>query len=87
MKHLQSLYILVLMALVTTFITTPIVMAIYKPTRKQVAYKHKKIQRDKPHELRIVTCVHGSRNIPSMINLIEASRGVGKYALRLYIMT
>jgi len=53
-------------------------MAIYKPTRKQVPYKHRKIQRDKPDELRIVACVHGSRNIPTMINLIEASRGVGK---------
>lgn len=82
----ETFAILVLMALVTTFITTPIVMVIYKPARKQVPYKHRKIQRDKPDELRIVACVHGSRNIPAMINLIEASRGVGKYALRLYIM-
>jgi len=82
----ETFAILVLMALFTTFITTPMVTAIYKPARKLVPYKHRKIQRDKPDELRIVACVHGARNIPAMINLIEASRGVGKHALRLYIM-
>jgi len=47
----ETFAILVLMALFTTFITTPVVMAIYKPARKQVPYKHRKIQRDKPDEL------------------------------------
>eukprot|EP01018_Ginkgo_biloba_P021217 Gb_33373 [translate_table: standard] len=75
------------MALFTTFITTPIVTAIYKPARKPVPYKHRKIQRDKPDdELRILACVHGTRNIPAIINLIEASRGIRKPSLRLYIM-
>lgn len=79
--------ILVLMALFTTFITTPLVMAIYKPARKAIPYKHRKIQREKPEdELRILACLHGTRNIPAMINLIEASRGIRKPALRLYIM-
>jgi len=82
----ETFAILVLMALFITFITTPMVTAIYKPARKLVPYKHRKIQRDKPDKLRIVACVHGARNIPAMINLIEASRGVGKHALRLYIM-
>eukprot|EP00252_Welwitschia_mirabilis_P019706 TRINITY_DN4637_c0_g2_i1.p1 TRINITY_DN4637_c0_g2~~TRINITY_DN4637_c0_g2_i1.p1 ORF type:complete len:454 (-),score=27.52 TRINITY_DN4637_c0_g2_i1:277-1638(-) len=75
------------MALVTTFITTPVVTFIYKPARKRSPYKHRKIQRDKLNdELRILACIHGTRNIPSMINLIEASRGTRKSALRLYIM-
>lgn len=82
----EAFAILVLMALFTTFITTPIVMALYKPARKPVPYKHRKIQRDKADELRIVACIHGTRNIPAMINLIEASRGVGKHPLHLYIM-
>ncbi|XP_057861671.1 cation/H(+) antiporter 19 isoform X2 [Cryptomeria japonica] len=79
--------LMVLMALFTTFITTPIVMAIYKPARKQVPYKHRKLQRDKQKdELRILACVHGTKNIPAIINLMEASRGTRKSALRLYIM-
>lgn len=83
----ETFAILVLMALFTTFITTPVVTALYKPARKAVPYKHRKIQREKPEdELRIMACLHSARNIPAMINLIEASRGIRKPALRLYIM-
>jgi Kef-type K+ transport system membrane component KefB len=79
--------ILVLMALFTTFITTPLVTAIYTPARKVVPCKHRKIQREKPDdELRILACLHATRNIPAMINLIEVSRGIRKSALHLYIM-
>lgn len=75
----QSFAILVLMALFTTFITTPIVMAVYKPARKGSPYKHRTIQRKDPDtELRIVACFHSTRNIPTMINLIESTRGIRK---------
>ncbi|CAN4115536.1 unnamed protein product [Withania somnifera] len=61
----QSFAIMVLMALFTTFITTPLVLAVYK-----------RIQRKNPNtQLRILTCFRNSRNIPSIINLLEASRG------------
>ncbi|KAH9330118.1 hypothetical protein KI387_002226, partial [Taxus chinensis] len=79
--------LMVLMALFTTFITTLLVMSIYRPARKQVPYKHRKIQRDTPQdELRVIACVHGTKNIPAIINLMEALRGIRKPALRLYIM-
>ena len=75
------------MALFTTFITTPLVTSIYKPARKAVPYKHRKIQREKPEdELRILVCLHATRNIPAILNLIEASRGIRNSSLRLYIM-
>ena len=41
----QTFAIMVLMALFTTFITTPILMAVYKPARKGVPYKHRTVQR------------------------------------------
>eukprot|EP00253_Pinus_taeda_P012348 PITA_12348 len=83
----ETFAIFVLMALFTTFITTPVVTAIYKPARRQVPYKHRKIERKKSKdELRIMACLHSARNIPGMINLIETSRGIRKPALRLYIM-
>lgn len=79
--------ILVLVALFTTFITTPLVTVIYKPACKALPYKHRKIQRENPEdELRILGCLHSTRNIPAMINLIEASRGIRKSSLRLHIM-
>ncbi|KAI0511604.1 hypothetical protein KFK09_012234 [Dendrobium nobile] len=83
----ETFAIMVLMALFTTFITTPIVMGIYKPARKAAPYKHRKIERaDTDSELRIVACFHGSRNIPTLINLIESSRGTRRRGVTVYAM-
>ncbi|KAJ8620359.1 hypothetical protein MRB53_028888 [Persea americana] len=83
----QAFAILVLMALFTTFITTPIVMAVYKPARKTAPYKHKTIdRRDRETELRVLACFHSNRNIPTMINLIESSRGTRRHGITVYAM-
>ncbi|CAL0306920.1 unnamed protein product [Lupinus luteus] len=84
----QAFAICVLMALFTTFITTPIVMAVYKPARRGAPYKHKTIQRKDPNsEVRVLACFHGNHNIPTLINLIESSRGTRKGAkLSVYAM-
>ncbi|CAK9147710.1 unnamed protein product [Ilex paraguariensis] len=77
----QTFTILVLMALFTTFITTPLVVAVYKPAKtiSKTEYKHRTIRRkDTGTQLRVMVCFHSTRNIPSLINLIEASRGMGK---------
>jgi hypothetical protein len=75
----QAFAICVLMALFTTFITTPIVMAVYKPARRGAPYKHKTVQRkDQDSELRVLACFHSTRNIPTLINLVESSRGTRK---------
>lgn len=73
----QTFAIMVLMALFTTFITTPLVVAVYKPAKRMgKAYKQRTIERkDTNTQLRIMTCFHSTRNIPAMLNLIEASRG------------
>ena len=86
----QTFAIMVLMALFTTFITTPLVMAVYKPARnaKVADYKHRTIARKNTNsQLMVLACFHSARNIPSMINLIEASRGTQKHgALCVYAM-
>lgn len=87
----QTFAIMVLMALFTTFITTPLVMAVYRPARRMknmADYKHRTIKRnDLNTQLRVLACFHGTRNIPAIINLIEASRGTGKReALCVYAM-
>lgn len=82
--------ILVLMALFTTFITTPVVMAVYKPARRPSAapYKQRTIGRGDSffQDFRILACFHGSRNIPTLINLIESSRGTRRSRLTVYAM-
>ncbi|KAK1311743.1 Cation/H(+) antiporter 20 [Acorus calamus] len=90
--------ILVLMALFTTFITTPTVMAIYSPARRAArgGPSRRKLQHQNSAdstqlatdtgELHVLMCVHGPHDVPSMINLIETVRGTGRAALKLYIL-
>ncbi|XP_042505093.1 cation/H(+) antiporter 18-like [Macadamia integrifolia] len=77
----QTFSIMVLMALFTTFITTPLVVAVYKPARRANMgdYKHRTIDRRDPRtEFRVLACFHSSINIPTLINLIEVSRGTDR---------
>ncbi|XP_011020326.1 PREDICTED: cation/H(+) antiporter 20 [Populus euphratica] len=89
----ESFAILVLMALFTTFITTPTVMAIYKPARgdSSTSISQRKLRdltttKDTKDELRILACAHGSGNVPPLVSLIESIRSTKKSQLKLYIM-
>ncbi|XVE61854.1 hypothetical protein DITRI_Ditri06bG0072300 [Diplodiscus trichospermus] len=83
--------ILVLMALFTTFMTTPAVMAIYKPLRRITSQTQRRLERApaenaEEEELRILACIHGPGDVPSLINLIESIRSTKKSQLKLYVM-
>nr|XP_043611403.1 cation/H(+) antiporter 20-like isoform X1 [Erigeron canadensis] len=87
--------ILVMMALVTTFMTTPMVMAVYKPARSIYSIvHHRSLKESSSHylqtlkgELRVLACVHGSRNSSSVINLIYSIQSPNTYSnMKLYIM-
>ncbi|XP_019454524.1 PREDICTED: cation/H(+) antiporter 20 isoform X2 [Lupinus angustifolius] len=86
--------ILVLMALFTTFITTPTVMTIYKPARGAIAKTNRKLgdlSSSSKHDahadpLRVLACVYGPGNVPSIISLIESTRSTKKSLLKLFIM-
>lgn len=87
----QTFAIMILMALFTTFITTPAVMAAYNPARRAKRsddYKHRTIERKNPEsQLRLLACFHSARNIPTIINLLEVSRGIVKHdGLCAYVM-
>ncbi|KAA8520915.1 hypothetical protein F0562_011588 [Nyssa sinensis] len=77
----QMFAIMVLMALFTTFITTPLVIAVYKPAKRtsRAEYKHRTIQRKYPNtQVRMLACFHSTRNIPTLIDFIEASCATDK---------
>ncbi|KAJ9180743.1 hypothetical protein P3X46_008955 [Hevea brasiliensis] len=85
----EAFAILVLMALFTTFITTPTVMAIYKPARGGASTRiHRKLRdlSTTNDELRILACLHGPGNVPSLVNLIESTRSTNKSRLKLFVM-
>ncbi|KAL1541236.1 cation/H(+) antiporter 20 [Salvia divinorum] len=81
----EAFAILVLMALVTTFLTTPAVISIYQPGH--AATGHRCLQSASAGELRILACVHGPANIPSLVNLTESTRSADKSSrLKVYVM-
>ncbi|RZR86759.1 hypothetical protein BHM03_00014013 [Ensete ventricosum] len=87
--------IMVLMALFTTFITTPIVMAIYKPARSgRYTHEHRKLHRaaassvTDPKELRVLACVHSPGDVPSLIGLLDTICGgaTKRCPLKFYVL-
>ncbi|KAL1222598.1 Cation/H(+) antiporter 17 [Cardamine amara subsp. amara] len=87
----QVFAIMVLMAIFTTFMTTPLVLAVYKPGKSLTKgdYKNRTIEEtnhsNKP--LRLMFCFQSIMNIPTIVNLIEASRGTNrKENLSVYAM-
>ncbi|KAG2277564.1 hypothetical protein Bca52824_060119 [Brassica carinata] len=82
----QTFAIMVLMAIFTTFITTPLLMALYKPsetmqTQDSDSYKNRKrkIESEKEEEqtqqLKVLICLQSGKDINPMVKLIEASHG------------
>ncbi|KFK36591.1 hypothetical protein AALP_AA4G143600 [Arabis alpina] len=91
----QTFAIMVLMAIFTTFITTPIVLALYKPSRTRQTHDNKnrkrrrKIESDnEDEELKVLVCVQSNRDINPMMKIIEASRGSNetKESFDVYVM-
>ncbi|XP_010273345.1 PREDICTED: cation/H(+) antiporter 15-like [Nelumbo nucifera] len=89
----QSFALMVVVAVLMTSVITPVVTMIYKPARRFVPYKRRTIQRSKlDGEFRILSCIHTPRNVPTMINLLEASHPSKRspicvYALHLVELT
>lgn len=77
--------IMVIMALVTTFMTTPLVMLIYEPARERVPHTKTRVEQA-DEELRVLAGVHGMKNLPSVLNLTEVFRGTRKRPLRVFLM-
>lgn len=83
----KAFAIMVIVAIVMTSVITPIVTTIYKPAKKFAPYKRRTIQRTKPDgEFRVLVCVHTPRNVPTIINLLEASHPTKKSPISTYVL-
>ncbi|EPS63339.1 sodium/hydrogen exchanger, partial [Genlisea aurea] len=67
-----SFTILVIMAIFTTFITTPIVMAL--KTRRRSSASKDGLPAAVSGEHRLLACVHNSDDVPSVVNLVRLFR-------------
>ncbi|KAL9241447.1 hypothetical protein vseg_015560 [Gypsophila vaccaria] len=83
----SSFSIMIIAAIIMTSIVSPLVTVINKPARRFVAYKRRTIQSSKlDAELRVVTCVHTPRNVPSTISLLEASNASKRSSICVYVL-
>jgi hypothetical protein len=85
----QELFaIMVIMAIVTTFMTTPIVMWLYSPARDMPSYLRRSIidSGGVEDQLRLLICTTASWNIQAMINFVEITRGKERKSLRPFVL-
>lgn len=83
----QAFALMVVSAIIMTGIITPIVTIIYHPARRFVPYKRRTIQKSKMDaEMRILTCIHTPRNVPTIINLLEATHPTKKSPICIYVL-
>ncbi|KAL8243349.1 hypothetical protein R6Q59_009607 [Mikania micrantha] len=83
----KSFAIMVVVALVMTAIITPAVTILYKPARRFAPYKGRTILTTKPDsDLRTLVCIHTPRNVPTIINLLEASNPTKKSPLSIFVL-
>ncbi|XP_016709096.2 cation/H(+) antiporter 15 [Gossypium hirsutum] len=83
----ESFSVMVIVAVVMTAIISPIVATMYKPTRSSVSYERRTLQRAlHDGELRLLVCIHTHRNVPAIINLLEASNPTAKSPLCIYVL-
>ncbi|XP_027361493.1 cation/H(+) antiporter 15-like [Abrus precatorius] len=79
--------VMVVITLVMTSIVVPAISIIYRPSRNNICYKRRTIEMSKSEvEFRVLVCVHTPRNVPTMINLLEASNPTKKSPICVYVL-
>ncbi|KAI4328636.1 hypothetical protein L6164_020972 [Bauhinia variegata] len=83
----ESFAIMVMITIVMTSLVVPIVSATYRPSRRFISYKRRTIQMSKlDAEFRVLVCVHTPRNVPTIINLLDASNPTKKSPICIYVL-
>ncbi|KAI4324194.1 hypothetical protein L6164_023751 [Bauhinia variegata] len=83
----ESFAIMVMITIVMTAVVVPGVSVINKPSRRLISYKRRTIELSKQDtELRVLVCIHTPRNVPTIINLIDASNPTKKSPICIYVL-
>ncbi|KAG8390152.1 hypothetical protein BUALT_Bualt01G0053800 [Buddleja alternifolia] len=70
----QEFALSVISVVAVTAIIAPLIKLLYDPSKRHVPLKRRTIQHTKrDSELRILVCIQNQENVPSIINLLEAS--------------
>ncbi|EPS58780.1 hypothetical protein M569_16033, partial [Genlisea aurea] len=70
----QEFALSVIGVLAVTAVVTPLIRWLYDPTKRRVPLRRRTIQHSKKDtELRILVCIQNQENVPSIVNILEAS--------------
>ncbi|KAM3203391.1 hypothetical protein P3L10_031017 [Capsicum annuum] len=73
--------------LVLTGIIRPLVWYLYDPSRRYSGYRTNSIQYlDPTSELRVQVCIHNEDNVPSIVNLLEASNPSRRRPIAVFVL-
>lgn len=79
--------IMVIVTVIMTAIISPIVTLIYKPRKRLIPYKKRTVQSSRVDaELRVLVCIHAPRNVPTIINLLEATHPSKRSPICAYVL-
>lgn len=78
---------MVIITVLMTGLIVPGISIIYRPSRGFISYKRRTIQMSKKDaEFKVLVCIHTPRNVPTMINLLEASNPTKKSPICIYVL-
>ncbi|KAK7410895.1 hypothetical protein VNO78_02100 [Psophocarpus tetragonolobus] len=83
----ESFAIMVVITVIMTGIVVPAISVIYRPAKNSIYYKRRTIEVSKSDtEFRVLICVHTPRNVPTMINVLEASNPSKNSPICVYVL-
>lgn len=82
----QTYSVMMVAILVMTMIATPAAIW-FKPVQNVVPYKRRTVQKAKSdEELRVVACIHNTRNVPSIIHLLRTSNAKARSPMSVFAL-
>ncbi|XP_057764060.1 cation/H(+) antiporter 15-like [Salvia miltiorrhiza] len=82
----QTYSVMMVAILVMSMITTPAAIW-FKPVQNVVPYKRRTVQKAKSdEELRVLACIHSTRNVPSIIHLLRTSNAKSRSPMSVFAL-
>ncbi|XP_057955535.1 cation/H(+) antiporter 15-like isoform X2 [Malania oleifera] len=79
--------LLIISVVVVTGVISPLVKALYDPSRRYLAYKRRTIFHNKKNEqLHLLACIHSQDNVQAIVNLLEASNPTKESPINLVVL-
>ncbi|PHU16231.1 hypothetical protein BC332_17436, partial [Capsicum chinense] len=83
----EAYALLLITMLVITGIARPLICYLYEPSRRYSGCRTKSIQHLDPNaELRVQVCIHSEDNVPSIVNLLEATNASRRRPIAVFVL-